>query len=156
MFNHKGLTLHEVVTSLIVISILLGISAPFLQTMVQRSIFRTEVSLLFRGLQQAKITAIKTRNRVVLKVKGNGYSIFVDDGSGGGRPRDWVQQVGEKTILSRQMKHGITLTTTFSGNRGWFNGRVTTAAGSVVFTDVNGNGSKVVVNMVGRIRVEKL
>ncbi len=94
---------------------------------------------------------------MVLCLTSGGYKIFVDNGEGAGKKGDWVRQDQERQLVDHQYKNGVTLTqTTFTANRTRFNGRVAMKAGRVILSNKNGSQIQLVVNTVGRFRVEKL
>jgi len=69
---------------------------------------------------------------------------------------DWIQQQNERTIIRRELPSRIQIQTTFTDNRTRFNGTMGVKAGSVIFSDSMGNITQVVLNIVGRVRVERL
>ncbi len=155
MLNQKGVTLIEAVTCLVVISVLAALSAPAIAGYRERISLRTETRNLVSWLQQAKNEAIKTNSFVVLGVDDRQIFVFIDDGSGTAKPGDWIRQPEEKQIVAAPISEGIVITSRFPNNRMRFNGRVGIRAGRFFVTDNNGNQMQVVLNVMGRIRVER-
>ncbi len=152
--NQKGVTLPEVVTCLVVISILAAVSAPAIAGYRERINLRAETRNLVGWLQQAKIEAIKTNSFVVLGVDESKVFVFVDDGRGTAKPGDWIRQPEEKQIVNALNSKGIVFTSNFPNNRMRFSGRTGIRPGRFYVTDESGNQMQVVLSMLGRIRVE--
>ena len=156
MKSSKGFSLFELMASMVLVSFLLTMSIPFVHAIQQRFLFRQEISTFVMELHRAKMTALKNNNHVVLKVLSDGYLIFEDDGKNGGRSSDWIQQQSERTLIRRKLPATLRIQTTFTRNRTRFNGTMGVKAGKVIFADSMGNISQVVLNIVGRVRVERL
>lgn len=155
--NQRGFSLLELKICCAVFSILVAVGYPFLGGVKQSMALREEISALYTSLQRAKIEAIKENSFVVFQIIPNGYSIFVDDGARGGKKGDWIRQNGEHQLTHHCYQDGISLAkTTFTANRTRFNGRVALKAGRVILTNRDGFKTELVVNTVGRFRVEKL
>lgn len=156
MRDSRGFSLFEVMASMILISTLLAFSFPYVHTIRQTILFRNELSKLVMELHRAKMTALKNNSHVVLKILQNGYLIFEDNGKNGGNASDWIQQPDEKTVIRHQLPPLIRIRSTFTNNRTRFNGTLGVKAGRVILRDANGNAGQIVLNIVGRIRVERL
>ncbi len=155
MLNQKGVTLIEVVTCLVVISILATVSAPAIAGYRERMSLRAETRNLVGWLQQAKIEAIKTNSFVVLGVDDKQIFVFVDDGRGAASPGDWIMQPEEKQIMTSPISNGIVITSKFTNNKMRFSGSTGIKAGRFYLTDGSGNQMQVVLSRLGRIRVER-
>ncbi len=155
MKNHKGFTLVECMSCMMILSLLSALTAPVLKTMRQRTIFHREVAMLVHGLQEAKVIAIKRNCFVVLTITNSGYKIFVDNGENNGTSGDWIRQKSEKIILDHAIPAVIRMATTFPEKRTRFNGKIGNTAGRIILTDSIGKRTEVVVNVTGRIRVQQ-
>ena len=159
MKNEKGVTLVEVMSVLVILSVLSGMATPVFQNMLLRMDFNQEVSLLVGKLHEARSVAMKSNSRVVFCYSDKSYTIFVDDGAGGGTKEDWIRQPGEQLVANVIVgdRFKIVLTdSTFTGQRTRFSGRPGIKAGSIVLQGHDGQKTKVVLNVIGRVRVEKV
>ncbi len=155
--NRKGFSLLELNICCALLGILFCVSYPFMGEMRQSAHFRHEIRELYGNLQRAKLEAIKQNTFVVFKVFAGGYTIFVDNGANGGIMGDWEKQNGEQMLVNHRYSNNIQMTdTTFVGNHGRFRGRPGIKAGTITLMNVNGSRSGIVLNMIGRIRVEKI
>ena len=156
MDNQKGFTLFELAGVLLILSILSGIGIPLITQLQNRILFRSEVSSLFIDLQRAKIAAIKNNAPVVITTSSNGYQIYVDNGFGHAIYGDWKKQPEEQLLAEKTLRGGITITKHFTGKRCRFNSGIGIKGGTIELTDRFGNKSRIIINIVGRIRVQKL
>ena len=159
MRNEKGVTLVEVVSCMVILSVLAGIAMPSVENMKAKLAMHGEVSKLVGELHKAKLFAIKSNAKVVFRYTENGYMTFIDDGNNGGTKNDWIHQSGEQLLsdvtLGDQIKISVP-ESTFTSQRTVFSGKPGISAGGVVLQGRNGNKNKVIVNAIGRVRVEKL
>jgi Tfp pilus assembly protein FimT len=161
MRNQKGFTLVEAISCFLIIGVLSGIAIPAYHAMILRYRFKTETSRIVNIFNLAKSFATLKKYPVVFSYDHDGYLVFVDDGAGGGNAGDWVRQPGEQLLaycdLRRNGIHIDVDQSTFTGQRTRFSGTPAIKAGSVVLVGADGNSkTKIVVNITGRVRVEKL
>ncbi len=74
----------------------------------------------------AKVRAIRENNWVAVMFNANGYTVFIDNGAGGGIAGDWIRQGSELQLKVREMPSGVTLDIpgmTFTNKRTRFSGR---------------------------------
>jgi len=154
MAEQKGTTLVEILVVLVIVSILTAIAYPPLMRWYQGAAFRSEVSTLVSWLQRAKTEAVKTHAYVAIKAGTHGYLIFVDNSNVKKQSGDWVREVGERLLADYTLKKGYTLTTTFTKDRMRFSTRPGIKAGTFILKDLAGHSMKVIVSIIGRIRVE--
>ncbi len=159
MNNHRGATLVEIVSCLVILGVLAGMAFPLIEKMKVKLALHSEVSTLVEELRKARIFAIKSNAPVVFSYTDKGYMTFIDDGRNGGHNKDWVRQAGEQVLCSKTLGNGIDIIlpeSTFTSHRTRFSVGPGISAGAVVLQDSEGNKSKVIVNAVGRVRVQKL
>lgn len=156
MSKEKGFTFTELVLCLAVISILLGIGIPSTLHWRARLQLRAETLEVVGLLQLAKSEAAKRNSFVVVALEDNELTVFVDNGKGGAKLPDWHKQPDEQELAFKTFPSGITLTSTFkNNNKARFSGYSGISAGSFILTDRRGNTMKVILNIVGRIRVSR-
>jgi Tfp pilus assembly protein FimT len=159
MRNEKGVTLVEVVSCMVILCALAGMAIPTIENMKAKLTFHGEISKLVEELHKAKLFAIKSNAKVVFRYTENGYMTFIDDGNNGGNKEDWIHQSGEQVLSDVTFENRIIIDvpeSSFPSQRTRFSGKPGITAGSVLFQGSNGNKSKVIVNAIGRVRVEKL
>ena len=157
MADQKGVTLIEILVCLAILAILSAIAYPPLRSWYQRAGFRSEISSLVGCLHMAKMEAVKTNSYVVIEAHPTGYSVFVDNSSGPGEAGDWIRQAGEREIVNNRLRNGLTLATRFHhpADKVRFHGsRPGISAGRFILTDIDGRRMDVILDTIGRIRVE--
>lgn len=150
----KGFTITELCVTLSVLSVLTLISVPGFTSIKENVVFRQEVNSFQILLNKAKVTAIKTNSPVVVQCQSNGYLIYEDSGDGGGNKGDWVYQQGEKLLVKHTLPEGFRLTTNLSALRTKFMPTPGMKAGSIYLENALGKKVRIVINTVGRIRVD--
>ena len=159
MRNEKGVTLVEVVSCMVILSVLAGMAIPTIDNMKAKLALHGEVSKLVEELHKARLVAIKSNAKVVFRYTENGYMTFIDDGNNGGNKEDWIHQSGEQVLadvtFGNQLKIAVP-ESSFPSQRTRFSGKPGITGGTVVLQGSEGNKSKVIVNAIGRVRVEKL
>ncbi len=154
--SKKGFTTMEMMICIGIVGLLSAIGYPSIQYAYRNNEFRAEVLNLVSNLQRAKIAAVEQNSDVVIVMSATKYQIFVDDGRDGGIAGDWLRQPQEKMLFARSLLNGLVLSNNFSLSRTRFTGRVGTKAGSLFIQNQYGRQKSVVINTVGRIRVEDL
>jgi prepilin-type N-terminal cleavage/methylation domain-containing protein len=154
MVDQKGITLVETLVVLAIVSIISAISYPPLREWYSGACFRSEVSQLVSWLHRAKTEAGKAGSYVVVKIKTDGYSIFVDNSEIPRKSGDWIRQPDERQLVEYKLKNGLTIDNTFTGDRLRFGMKAGMKAGSFILRDSVGHSMKVVISIIGRIRVE--
>lgn len=159
MRNEKGVTLIEVMSCMVILSILAGFAIPSIETMKAKLALHGEVAKLVGELYKARLFAFKNNTKVVFRYTQEGYMTFVDDGNNGGNKEDWIHQSGEQILADVILGDGLKVDvpgSSFSSQRTRFSGKPGIAGGSVVLQNGNGNKNKVIINVIGRVRVEKI
>lgn len=154
-YTQKGFSYVELNVCCCVMLLLAAICGPYLNNVKNTHCLSKEMRELYTNFQRAKIEAIKENTYVVFKHDDQGYEIFVDDGKDGGKKGDWKRQKGEKMLINHEFGNGVTVKeSTFTAQRTRFTGRVAMKAGRIIIENDWGNQMQLVVNTIGRIRIE--
>ena len=159
MKNERGVTLIEIVICMVILSVLGAFAIPSIETMKAKLALHGEVANLVGELYKARIFAIKNNAKVVFHFTQTGYMTFVDDGNNGGKKEDWIHQSGEQVLADVTFADGLKINvpeSTFTSQRTQFSGKPGVAGGTVVLWNSKGIKNKIIVNAIGRVRVEKL
>lgn len=154
MKNCRGFSLVELLVVLAVLSILCCISYPSLAGMSSRAKLKGEAMGLAGLLQKAKLEAVKFNAPVVVELQRENYRIFCDNSRFKGYYGDWNQQEGEPLLAVHEFSEGIHMTSNFSQGKLRFNNTAGVKAGTIKISDSDGQEIRIVLNSVGRIRVE--
>jgi len=152
----KGFTIMELMVAIATLAILSSIAIPPYINWRSTAKLKDAVSLLRGDMERAKSHAIKRNASVAILIRADGYSIFVDDGSGGGTAGNWNYESGEEFLVERKLVAGIRIDlmkTTFDSDRTCFNGRGWIGnPGKVTIHNNNGDEKAVYMeNRFGRI-----
>ncbi len=150
----KGFTLFELVIVLSILSIISTIGTISFLSFKQKVQLSGLANIIKSDLNRAKIIAARQKSYVVLQIQDNFYELFVDNGSGGATPGDWIRGGTEARIARREIAQTITLNSNFPGNhiRLRSSGRI--RPGTFTIEDRSGRKIAVVVNAVGRVRLQ--
>jgi len=152
MKNSKGFSLVEAIVIIAVIAVLAGVAVPSLVGRRDDTKLRGAISAIQADFEMARSRAIRENAFVAVLMVADGYSIFIDDGAGGGFAGNWVQDGDERVLCNRELPGGIQIDlshTTFSGHRTRFNGRGYSANNGVLRVS-NSNGKFATVDMNNR------
>src|SRR5512141_840242 len=100
MKSSKGFSILEAVVVIAVIGIVAAIAIPSLIRQRNSTNLRTAVSMIRGDFEMAQSRAIRENAFVVVQINaaGNGYTIFIDNGSGaGGVAGNWLRDGNEIT-----------------------------------------------------------
>lgn len=156
--SEKGFTLVENVVCLVVLCAMSAFAYPEIGKWNSKYNLQSETLNLVGALHRARCAAVMRNSNVIFLYNKNGYKIFVDDGSGGGTKDDWIHQPGEAVLADVSLDKQVKIDTgesTFTLDRTGFSGKVGVKAGTVVLAGSGGLKNKIVMNVVGRVRVEK-
>ncbi len=121
-----GFSLVELMVVLAAVAILAGLATPAMLTWKQRQQLNGAAANLAADLEQAKMRAIRENSFVAVLFTAAGYTIFVDNGAGGGEPGDWVRSGDEALVQQRTFPPGVQIRLadlTLPTGRVRFNGR---------------------------------
>lgn len=149
-----GFTLHELLVVIAILSILATIGTVSLLGVRERSRLFGLANTIKSDINRGKIIAARNKGYVVLQISEGFYETFVDNGAGGATAGDWRREGKEILISRREIAPSIVLTTNFPGDhlRLRSSGRI--RPGTFTLEQRSGKRIKVVINAVGRIRVE--
>lgn len=149
-----GFSLLELMTVVAIVSILSMIALPNLSEWVQASKLRSATQTLMSDLSMARMHAIQSYdsggNGVKILFATGDYTIFIDSDN------DNSVDVSEEVLKIVNYPSGVSMSAcTFTGNRSvFFSTGSVSPAGSVTLSRDSGVLMKIIVNTVGRIRVE--
>lgn len=176
LLKNKGLSLVEVMVVVALLLVLTVFAGPEMSSFSHER----KVNALLRNtvmlLMNARLNAFKINSNAVVsfsnsegKADGdlNQITVFQDNGNGGGTAKDGVRQPNEKQtdFLSTDLLQGsssesarqslLTFTTNFPNNRLVYRNRLAMFGGTIRILWNGEEEGKVVINSLGRVRVEK-
>jgi len=124
MKKNSGFTLLELMIVIAIIGITSAIAVPNFISWLPKNRMKSAARDIYSTIQSARIRAVKEGRRVVVDFNtGTGaagtYNVFIDDGRGGGTPRDNTQNGAEPTIRSGQMPVDVNLYQANFGAGSW-------------------------------------
>lgn len=154
--NNRGFSLVELLTILGIIGIVTAIAIPNMISWRAGHKLRGVANNFMTDLQMARLRAIRESAQVAVVINANGYTIFVDDGAGGGTANDYTLDPGEAQLRNVTLPPGVTISlNNFTAGRTAFNSRgMPLNLGTLRFQNSAGDTRGVVINRVGRIRLE--
>ncbi len=118
--NQNGFTFVEMVIVVTIIGVIASFAFPSLSALRMRSKLRTDVREFVASFNYMKSEALR-RNRTLgllfdTPTSGD-YSVFLDDGKGGGTADDAVKHADEDILIIKSLKSGVLFgTNTFTSN----------------------------------------
>ena len=111
-------------------------------------------NLIKSDLNRAKILAARHKSSVVLQIHDDFYELFVDNGAGEATPDDWLREGNEVRVARRDIASDLSLESNFPGDHLRIRpfGRI--RPGTFTIQDRSGKQIEIVVNAVGRVRLE--
>ena len=124
--NNSGLTALEMATTLAIMAILATfLMPPYLQWLRSYRL-KSAVNNLVCDVEMAKVKAIRANDFVAIQFQPTNYTMFLDNGEGGGTAGDWVQNGSEELVRYRELPNGVLIdisAMTLTSKRVRFNGR---------------------------------
>lgn len=154
--SSSGFSLTELCVVTVTISVMSMASYPMLSSMKKNQKLRSELQHACSFIMLARTESIKQNADVTVVFKENEYYGFVDNGGGGGTANDRIKQHGEREIFNHMLADGITLWSNYRTKKVTFRSRIGIWPGTLKFFHEGKAYGKVVLNVTGRVRVEKL
>ena len=108
MRKNSGFSLFELMIVIALISIIAGVAVPNMMNWRAGAKMRGAVENLRGDLLSAKLAAVKESSFVVVTFSAGGYRVFVDNGAGA-HSSNWVCDLDERILRSRQLASGISI-----------------------------------------------
>jgi len=122
----KGFTILELVVAIAIAAIMAAFALPSIVNWQNLSRLRGSAVNMVGDLEMAKIRAIRENSPVVAQFSAENYTIFVDNGAGGGTAGDGMRNGGEALVQYRKLPPGVTVDLTgltLADDRLRFNGK---------------------------------
>jgi prepilin-type N-terminal cleavage/methylation domain-containing protein len=126
MKNSNGFSLVETLIVIAIIAVLATIAVPSFTGQRSDTRLRDAVSMVRADFEMARSRAIRENAFVAVITTAGGYTIFIDNGEGGGGAGNYVQDGSERTLRARTLAPGLAINpaqTTLDTQRTRFNGR---------------------------------
>lgn len=152
MISSKGFSLLEALIILSIIAILATVAVPSVVRQRQNAQLRDAVSTIRGDLEMARSWAIRENAFVPVIMNADGYTVFIDNGVGGGVAENWLPDGNERILCNRKLPEGVQIDltqTTFAAHRTRFNGKGYSSNNGIL-TLLSANGKSVKVDMNNR------
>jgi type IV fimbrial biogenesis protein FimT len=151
--SNNGLTLLELLTVIAIVSIMVTIAVPNYMEWVHSSRLKSAAQTLMTDLSLARMHAIKANDPTKVGVKilfsSSDYTMFIDSN------KDNIVDLTEQILKDVDLPSGISVSAnTLTGNMALFHKTGWARPGSVTISRSDGKSIKIIVNAVGRIRME--
>ncbi len=147
--NFKGFTLIELMIVIAITAIMAGIAIPNYMEWSRAARLRSAINDLTSDMAMARLREIKSSTKVWVIFGTDGYQVFIDDNANN------ALDSGEVILRNKQYPAGVTMSsTTFTSNRALFHRTGASSAGTVTLSRGGNQQGDIVVNAVGRVRVE--
>lgn len=160
MRRDSGFTAFEVAITLAIVAVLATAVMPSFLKWLQGHRLRGAAINLVADLEMAKVRAIREGSFVAIQLAADNYSVFLDNGAGGGTAGDMIRNGAESFVQYRQLPAGVQIVlgeVTLVDNRMRFNSRGLApdlaAEASIPLTNTTGR-KDVRVNRLGSLRAQ--
>ena len=159
MRKNSGFTAFELATTIAITAIVAAFVMPPYLSWLRDHRLRGATTNVVADIEMAKIKAIRENAFVVILFESNSYTVFVDNGSGGGTAGDWIRNGSEELMRLRTLPGAVRFdldNLTLADNRVRFNGRGISPdiTGAETIPLVNPRGSKTVgLNRLGHLEM---
>ena len=99
--KESGLTAFELTVTLAIMAIIASFAMPPYLKWLRTSRLQGVATNLTTDLEMAKALAIKENAIVVVEFEADGYTIFVDNGAGGGMLADWNRGIPPDIVIPK-------------------------------------------------------
>ena len=144
-----GFTFIELMIVIAIMAIMAGIAIPNSIEWLRAARLRGVTNDLASDLAMARLRAIKSSMPVKVIFSTDGYMVFIDSNNNN------VLDSEEVLLRNKQYPAGITMSnTTFTSSRAIFHKTGATSAGTIRLSRNGNEQINIIINLVGRIRVE--
>jgi len=156
MRNKKGFSLLELMIVIAIIAIVSAVAIPALLSWLPGYRLRAAVRDLKSDMVLSRLRAIRENASVATNFNtgGNSYTIFVDDGAGGGVADNWVQDGDEVRLKQVVIPNGVDMyeaSFAFGNPQCRFTGRgLPNGGGHVYMRNTEGDLLGITLSLVGR------
>jgi Tfp pilus assembly protein FimT len=160
--KNSGITALELATTIAIVAVIAAlVMPPYLRWLRDHRLEGTATNLT-ADLEMAKVRAIRENAFVVVEFNTDSYSIFVDNGEGGGTASDWNRNGSEIVAQNRDLPSGVQIDTgslSFPSvnSKTRFNGRgiPPDIVGPEIVSIANtANSRQIIINRLGFINVQ--
>lgn len=124
--DKTGFSTFELAMTLAIIALIAAVVMPPYLQWLRTYRLKSAVNSLIGDIEMAKVRAIRENDFVAIQFQPTSYTMFLDNGEGGGTAGDWLQNGSEATVRYREMPAGVLIdlnAMTLSNKRVRFNGR---------------------------------
>jgi type IV fimbrial biogenesis protein FimT len=160
MRRDSGFTAFEVAITLAIVAVLATAVMPSFLTWLQTHRLRGAAINLVADIEMAKVRAIREGSFVAIQLAADNYTVFLDNGDGGGTAGDMIRNGAEGLIQYRQLPAGVQIVlgeVSLAGNHMRFNSRglAPDLAAEASIPLANNTGRKDIrVNRLGSLRTQ--
>ena len=152
-----GFTFIEAIMVIFVLAVIAGIATPSVLAWRSAAKLKGAADNLKGVMELAKLKAIQENEMVAINFKANKYMVFKDNGATQG-----VHDPSEDLYASRTLPAGVTIDiarTTFAddgfgGQYTRFSGKGTANDGTAYLVNSRGDEKRLIINVLGRVRIE--
>jgi len=163
MMRKDGFTLIEAIVIILVLGILAAVAIPAFSHFGPDMRLKGAVRDLKSNMELSRLRAIRQNANVVLAFDtgNNSYTVFVDNGAGGGVANDWTQNGSEVVLKTVSLPSDVTMyevSFSFGTSQCGFNSRGLPASqriGHVYMRNSKNNYRGISTSMVGHVRIQE-